>query len=186
MRIIPIVSINEIIELIIYCQESEYIIINCLSMCRPTEKGVNWGAARPMSVNKWKVFVVLIPCLWHTVVDLVWVSLFGELEEAGQIPFALGPNNSRGGPVHVCSNVVNILLNSILEISFNSDLYHLLSTFKPYRICMFMIYRTSIVIYTRTSFSGAQFIPISSNTRLSRNRLTNPSNFDLVSQLRIK
>ena len=36
------------------------------------------------------IFVVLIPCLWHTVVDLVWVSLFGELKEGGQVSFYSG------------------------------------------------------------------------------------------------
>jgi hypothetical protein len=33
---------------------------------------------------------ILIPCLWHTVVDLVWVSLFGEWEEGGQVSFCPG------------------------------------------------------------------------------------------------
>jgi hypothetical protein len=33
------------------------------------------------------------------VVNLVWVSLFGELEEGGaKFSFALGPKNSLGGP----------------------------------------------------------------------------------------
>jgi hypothetical protein len=32
-------------------------------------------------------------------VDLVLVSLFGELEERAKFPFVLGPKNSLGGPV---------------------------------------------------------------------------------------
>jgi hypothetical protein len=32
------------------------------------------------------------------VVDLVWVSLCGELEEGAKFPFALGPKNYLGGP----------------------------------------------------------------------------------------
>ena len=32
-------------------------------------------------------------------VDLVLVSLFGELEEGAKFPFALGPKNYLGGPV---------------------------------------------------------------------------------------
>jgi hypothetical protein len=58
---------------------------------------------------------VLIPCLWHTVVDLVWVSLFGELEEGGPsflLPW--GPNillaalvivTEESGP-YLCINIL--------------------------------------------------------------------------------
>jgi len=52
--------------------------------CRPTERGAqpgrSPGAHQFITIHQF-IFVVLIPCLWHTVVDLVWVSLFGDLEE---------------------------------------------------------------------------------------------------------
>jgi hypothetical protein len=34
-------------------------------------------------INSFLLYWLVIPCLWHTVVDLVWVSLFWELEEGG-------------------------------------------------------------------------------------------------------
>jgi hypothetical protein len=46
-------------------------------------KGPDKKTSRKLFSKSQFIFVVLIPCLWHTVVDLVWVSLFGELEEGG-------------------------------------------------------------------------------------------------------
>ena len=46
-------------------------------------KGPDKKTSRKLFSKSQFIFVVPIPCLWHTVVDLVWVSLFGELEEGG-------------------------------------------------------------------------------------------------------
>ena len=57
--------------------------------------------------------VVLIHCLWHTVVNLAWVSLFGELEE-GEPSFLLPWAQTFSWrpwlirlPIHVCRHILN-------------------------------------------------------------------------------
>jgi hypothetical protein len=84
----------------------------------------------------------MIPCLWHTVVDLVWVSLFGELEEGeGQFSFCPGAQQVSLWPcLQLCSSCVHTRLSRCSCCSICSFMWSVLSIIEF--LAFFLIYAT--------------------------------------------
>ena len=83
----------------------------------------------PWQINKQKgvfyitthqfIFVVLIHCIWHTVTDLVWISLFGELE-GGQVSFCFRAQLFSWRP---CFQLLRIFQYSFGLFNLNDNYY---------------------------------------------------------------